>query len=132
MFFTPAGEELWVPGWQPRYLHLADGATRAGMAFTTGEGDEFTLWTLAMFEPRAHRSIYARTTPALRMGLVGIECAPAAGGTDVTVSYDMTALNERGEQSLSAYQGDAYVQMIDGWAQSIAQRLPELLAARIR
>ena len=79
-------------------------------------------------------STYRMDTPitALRMGLVGIECVATGGGTDVTVSYDMTALSERGEQSLAAYEGDAYARMIDGWALSIAQRLPELLAARIR
>ena len=30
MLFTPAGEELWVDGWAPRYVHPSDGRTEAG------------------------------------------------------------------------------------------------------
>mgnify|MGYP000075271837 FL=1 len=40
MFFTPAGEERWVPNWKPTYIHPGDGRTEAGMVFVTGHGDE--------------------------------------------------------------------------------------------
>ena len=132
MFFTPAGESLWVPHWQPRYLHPADGATCAGMAFTTGEGDEFTLWSVAQFDRAARRACYARTTPASRMGLVRIACDPVdQHRCEVTVEYDMTALNEQGEAALAAYEGQAFRDMIDGWGESIGARLPQLLGAHI-
>jgi hypothetical protein len=132
MFFTPAGEELWVPGWRPRYLHPEGGATCAGMAFTTGEGEEFTLWTLAQFDRGARRSCYARVTPALRLGLVRIGCEPMGGSTDVTVEYEMTALDGRGDTSLAGYRGEVFRDMIDGWACMIHERLPQLLVAAIR
>jgi hypothetical protein len=50
MFFTPAGEELWVDGWQPTYVHPTDGRTEAGMVFTTGQNDDLTIWTLVDFD----------------------------------------------------------------------------------
>lgn len=72
MFFTPAGEELWVDGWQPAYIHPRDGRTEAGMVFSTGEGAEHTVWILADFDRAAHRSRYLRCTPASRTGIVEV------------------------------------------------------------
>ena len=133
MFFTPAGEELWVDHWQPHYLQPADGATCAGMVFTTGEGDERTIWCLADFDRERLRSRYVRTTPASRSGTVDIECeALGDDRTQVTVRYEMTALDPQGEASLEAYRGAAFESMIDGWARDIAARLPQLLASPIR
>jgi hypothetical protein len=133
MFFTPAGEELWVDGWQPVYVHPADGRTCAGMVFTTGSGTHFTIWQLADFDREARRSRYVRTTPALRTGFVTVHCqALDDQHTEVHVGYELTALNAEGEASLGAYEGTAFVAMIDEWATLIAARLPELLRATIR
>jgi hypothetical protein len=133
MFFTPAGEELWVEGWHPTYIQPPDGATRAGMVFTTGASDEFTIWQLVDFDRAELHSRYARTTPALRAGLVEVRCAPLDnGGTQVVVRYTMTALTAAGEASLDAYEGKRFVDMIEGWSAAIEQRLPLLLATQIR
>jgi hypothetical protein len=133
MFFTPAGEELWVAGWQPRYVFPADGRTCAGMVFTTGADAQYTIWQLADFDRAARRSRYVRTTPALRTGFVDVQCTPVADGhTDVRVEYDLTALTPEGEASLAAYDGAAFTAMIDEWAALIAARLPDLLRAAIR
>lgn len=68
MFFTPAGEELWVDGWQPRYVYPGDGRTEAGMVFTTGEGDDLDAGGLVPRRsghvldderPRQHRAVQA-------------------------------------------------------------------------
>lgn len=131
-YFTPAGETLWVDGWSPTYLHPADGRTEAGMVFTTGQGDELTIWTLVDFDGASHRSCYARCTPASRTGVVEVRCSALdAGRTTVQVSYTMTALNARGEQALQAFEGTRYAAMIDGWAQALAAQRDRLLAAEI-
>ena len=49
--FEPEGERAWAKGWEPNYLHPADGRARAGMVFTTGHGGEKTLWTMVKHEP---------------------------------------------------------------------------------
>jgi hypothetical protein len=131
-FFTPMGETLWVDGWAPRYIRPADGRAEAGMVFTTGSGDEFTVWMLIEFDPAAFRSRYARVTPALRTGPVEISCeALAPEATAVDVSYTLTALSEPGRQSLAAYAPDRFAAMIDGWKTSIDARLPELMTAAL-
>jgi hypothetical protein len=131
-FFTPAGEERWVDGWSPSYIHPVDGHTEVGMVFTTGQGDEFTIWSLVDFDPHSHYARYSRVTPALRSSLVEIFCsAESAELTRVGVRYTLTALTEPGQVSLSAFQGRAFAQMIDGWRAAIEARLPQLLSAQI-
>lgn len=133
MFFTPAGEELWVDGWAPTYVYPRDGRTESGMVFTTGQGDELTIWTLADFDRKAHRSRYLRCTPASRTSLVEVRCvALDEARTEVWVSYELTALNAAGEHVLEDFEGKRFAAMIDDWARKIAARRELLLAALIR
>ncbi|HZH44004.1 MAG TPA: SRPBCC family protein [Lysobacter sp.] len=133
MFFTPAGEELWVEGWRPRYVHPADGATVAGMVFTTGDGAELTIWHLVDFDRARRRSRYVRTTPGSRTGFVEIACEPLdAERCEVTVRYTMTALSAEGEAALEAFTPAAFARSIDGWGERIAACLPQLRTAHIR
>jgi hypothetical protein len=133
MYFTPAGEELWVDGWQPVYVYPSDGATVEGMVFTTGEGDEHTIWTLADFDRAGHRSRYVRCTPASRTSIVEVRCtALDAGRTAVQVSYTLTALNAASEKVLQDFEGARFTTMIDEWAAKIAQARESLLLAAIR
>jgi hypothetical protein len=129
-FFTPRGEELWVDGWAPRYLHPSDGRTQAGMAFTTGSGDGYTIWLLVDFAD--HRARYARVTPALRTGFVEVTCrATSASETEVEVTYELTALTAAGEATLDDYAPERYAAMIEGWKALIDAKLPALIDARI-
>lgn len=133
MFFTPAGEELWVDGWQPTYVHPTDGRTEAGMVFVTGQGDEFTVWTLVDFDRVNLRSRYQRCTPASRTGLVEVQCAALdAERTEVRVQYTLTALNVAGQRSLRDYEGPRFAEMIDGWAKAIDERIEALRTTAIR
>jgi hypothetical protein len=133
MYFTPAGEELWVDGWQPTYIHPADGRTEAGMVFTTGSGDEATIWTMADFDRVRRFSRYVRCTPCSRTGIVEVRCrALGDERTEVEVSYTLTALSAAGEKVLAGFEGDAFAAMIDGWAKEIAVRRELLLEAEIR
>jgi len=132
MLFTPAGEELWVDGWAPRYVYPSDGRTEAGMVFSTGAGDELTHWLLADFDLAAHRSRYVRCTPASRMTVVEVQCRAIDGArTEVDVGYTLTALNDAGVAAIENFER-GFVAMIDGWAASIAVRRDALLVAEIR
>ncbi|MBX3657845.1 MAG: SRPBCC family protein [Ramlibacter sp.] len=121
-FFTPKGEERWVPGWEPHYIHPASGETVRGLVFTTTGGGHTTLWQVADFDAASRTARYARVTPALHAGFVEINCQPQPGGQacDVTVTYDMTALTPEGEQALQGYEGETFTRMIDGWAEAVA------------
>jgi hypothetical protein len=131
--FTPAAEELWVEGWTPKYVNPRDGRTQAGMVFTTGDSEDFTIWNLIDFDTTNYYSRYTRVTPALRTGTVEVRCeAFSQDITDVEVTYKLTALTRKGEESLDGFVGEAFTEMIDGWKQSIDQQLQFLLDAVIR
>ena len=133
MFFTPAGEELWVDGWQPTYIHPHDGRTEAGMVFTTGEGDELTIWTMVDFDRPAHVSRYLRCTPASRIGVIEVRCSALdEARTEAWVSYTLTALNASGGRALEDFEDERFAAMIEGWEREIAARRELLLAASIR
>lgn len=133
MFFTPAGEELWVDGWRPAYLNPPDGRTEAGMVFTTGEGADHTIWLMADFDRVQHRSRYLRCTPGSRTGTVEVRCrALDVARTEVEVTYALTALSGAGAEILQAFEGGRFAEMIDGWAGEIAARRDALLTASIR
>lgn len=132
MYFTPAGEELWVEGWHPTYVYPGDRQTQAGMVFTTGQGDDLTIWTLVDFDREAYRSRYVRCTPASRTSVVEIQCTSAGTArTDVQVSYTLTALNDAGVRALEAFEGERYAAMIEGWSRALAARREALLDACI-
>jgi hypothetical protein len=126
--FTPKGEELWIDAWRPRYLHPQDGTTVRGMVFATGEGAEYTLWQMTEFDPVHHRSIYARTTPGIRIGTVTVEVEPIDPlNSRARIRYEMTALAEG--PVLAPYLDPAFESLIHGWGATIRERLPMLIAA---
>lgn len=120
-FFTPEGERAWARGWDPIYLHPADGRTTAGMVFTTGHGGEETLWTMTIHEPESGVAEYLRVTPGSRMGTVRVQCSEAAAGTKVTVTYALTALTPEGNATLKALDAAAYRAFIEAWGTSIRE-----------
>jgi hypothetical protein len=130
--FTPRGESLWIDDWAPRYVEPADGRTTRGMVFTTGDGDDHTVWMLVDFDPARHYSRYARVTPASRAGCVEIACtALAPAETAVDVGYTLTALTDRGRHDLEQFAPATFAHMIEGWKMLIDARLAALSTATI-
>ncbi len=132
-FFTAAGEELWVDGWQPRYVYPPDGRTEAGMVFCTGSGDELTFWTMTDFNTAAGYARFVRVTPQSRIAIVEVRCTDVDGvATDVAVTYTVTALDPSRIDVLGPFRGAAFKAMIEDWRAKIEACLPMLLQADIR
>lgn len=122
--FTPEGERAWAPGWDPQYRHPGDGQLERGMVFTTGRGDEHTIWTVIRCEPQHGLMEYVRTTPASRTGTVLVQCAPLDDRrTRVTVVYSLTALSEDGNKILRDLDEAKFRAFIGSWEQAIATAL---------
>ena len=113
---TPAGEELWVEGWAPVYLNPRSGETQKGMVFTTGEGADLTLWSVADYDPAHHTARYVRVTPASRFGFVEVACqATGTARTRVRVAYTYTALTDAGNEFIEQLTEESYRAMIEEW-----------------
>ncbi len=104
--FTPAGEKLWVDGWDPEMVYPESGATEEGMVFTTRRPDgSESVWTMSEYDERNLRVAYVRVTPGSDVCTVAVRCEPGPkGGTRARVTYTLTALTGRG----SAYLADDF------------------------
>ena len=120
--FEPEGERAWARGWDPEYLHPADGRAEAGMVFTTSHGGEDTVWLVTRHEPPSGIVEYARVTPGSRIATVLVQCARLdAARTRVTVIYAFTGLSEAGNAYVRAMDEARYAEMIEGWARAIEE-----------
>jgi hypothetical protein len=121
--FTARGERDWAPGWNPEML---SGAEERGSAFRTRhEHGQETIWVVTEFRPQEGRVSYARAALGSNIGLVDVVCTEsAAGGTDVSVRYTLTALSESGRIFVSKFlDTEHYSQMIEQWRAATAEAL---------
>ena len=120
--FEPEGERAWAQGWNPAYVHPANGKAEQGMVFTTSHGGEDTLWMMIRHEPAAGIVEYARLTPGSRTATVLVQCAAIdAGRTRVTVIYVFTGLSEAGNAVVRKMDDEAYRAYIESWREAIAK-----------
>ena len=93
--FTARGEQEWVPGWRPQFPAPVDDDTAPGTVFQTDLHGRATTWTVVDSVPG--RSIrYARVTAGLDAGTVTVALSRAGRGSEVTFTYDITALTDGG------------------------------------
>ena len=118
--FEPEGERAWAKGWDPTYLHPADGRARTGMVFTTTHGSEETVWMATRHEPAQGLVEYARLTPGSRVGTVLVQCARVGEArTRVTVIYTLTGLTEKGNAYIRGFDEAHYRDFIESWSRAI-------------
>ena len=119
--FTAEGERLWVPGWDPQML--GETPQQKGLVFLTGEGEEHTIWTVLESDPELGRLRYSRVTPRSRAGIVTVTIAGDAGGSQIQVQYNLTALSFDGSKRLDDYSGDKFRLMLAEWRRLILEYL---------
>ena len=110
--FTAPGEKLWVEGWDPEILSGGDGRSR-GAVFVTRVGGDPTYWVVVDYDPEALHARYARIAPGTRAGTVEVTVrADGAGGSEVEVVYELTALTAEGDKELEVFDARAYAGML--------------------
>jgi hypothetical protein len=119
--FTAEGEGRWVPGWSPEMLGSLP--QHRGLVFLTKVDRSQTIWTVLESDPETLSHRYSRVTPGKTAGIVEVKLCPAHNGCRVSVSYDMTALTEAGQQALATYRGSAFDDMLVQWQELIATAL---------
>lgn len=123
--FTGPGERLWAPGWNPTVLS-GDG-TEAGTVFVTHHDHSTTIWVVVDYDREALRARYARTTPGIKAGTVEVNLrSDGEGGSEVRVTYELTALSEAGNKDLAHFDASAYSAMMKEWEQHIRHAEAEI------
>jgi len=117
--FNAPGERLWVDGWDPVILSGGDGRPQ-GSVWVTGDETNQTIWVVVDYDPVALHARYARVTPSSRAGTVEIFARPnGSGATEVEVNYELTALNEDGNEALADFGAEDFAQMLVQWERMI-------------
>lgn len=123
--FTPLGERLWIPDWNPTIIYPPSGDIELNAVFTTAhpEGPP-TVWTVVEAAPEQFRVAYVRVAPISHVARITVQCAdepPAA--TRATVSYVFTGLTEQGNAVVARYTESHFQQWIQGWEVAINEYL---------
>jgi hypothetical protein len=127
--FTARGEREWVPGWDPVML---SGAEERGSAFQThNHSGQATTWIVIDYRPSEGRVSYARLAHGSNIGLVDVICTESTqGGTDVSVAYTLTPLQQQAEAFVDEFlEPRHYGGMIDEWHAATSSALARLTAA---
>jgi hypothetical protein len=119
--FTPSGERAWAEGWDPQFPGPAADDTDPGVVFVTGHGGHLTTWIVIGCEPPSVIR-YAQATPGHRAGIVSVGCRASAGGTRVTVGYDLTALIPEANAELDRFTA-GYPDFLAHWERAIARAI---------
>jgi hypothetical protein len=117
--FTPEGERVWAPGWNPVYP-AGDPSEASGTVFTTAAHGLETIWVIIEIERSGGAATYARLTPGHHAGMVRVRCVDARPGhCTVTVSYDMSLLGDRDASGFDAYAPAHFEDMMRDWSRAI-------------
>ena len=122
--FTARGERDWVDGWEPVFpTPVADDAA-VGTVFQTDHGGQQATW-IVVDRDGDQRIRYARVAVGRDAGTVEVRLAAAGSHTEVTVTYELTALPPYGEDWLRDFAAH-YPAMMRSWEAAIATflRLP--------
>ncbi len=122
-FFTPEGERVWVPAWNPVYP-AGEASESSGTVFTTDAHGVETIWVVQKINRNDNSSAYSRVTPGHHAGTVKVQCVDQAdGGCVVTVAYDMSLLPGSDPTGLDAYDDSSFAAMMDEWAGEVSRVL---------
>ncbi len=127
--FTARGEREWAPGWDPVIL---SGDVERGSAFETCRNGQATTWIVVDYRAAEGRASYARLAQGAHIGLVDVVCTESAGGgTEVSVTYTLTPLNDAAKAGVEAFLEPArYGSMIEEWRAATAAALERLTTAQ--
>ncbi|HUI44144.1 MAG TPA: hypothetical protein VL523_19435 [Terriglobia bacterium] len=93
--FGPLAEEQWSPDWKPRFLYPNPPADREGAVFEVDFSPTHqSVWTMTQYDLAGGHIQYVFTISHAVLTRIDITLArSSAGGTDVTVVHERTALD---------------------------------------
>ena len=110
-----------MQGWRPYFPAGAADDAEPGTVFETDAHGQIATWVVIDREP--NRLIrYARVIPHDNAGTVTVALEGAGGHSDVTVTYELTALNDSAEPHLQEF-AERYPAFLRSWEDAIAASL---------
>ena len=119
--FTAPGEKLWIEGWDPVVPSGGDGRAKGAVFITTAAGEK-AYWVVADYDDEALHARYSRIAPGTHAGTVEVFAHDdGSGSTEVTVTFELTALTSEGSKRLADFDSVAFRQMLADWERIIRE-----------
>lgn len=115
----PVREADWLDGWNPRRVLSESGTAEEGCVFITAAEPEDAIWTITRRDPSAGRVEMVKVTPQVTVCRLRITLAPAAHGTDATVTYRHTSLGELGDAWIAGFTEAYYIGFMRDWERAM-------------
>ena len=125
--FSPLGEKLWVPGWDPELLYPANSTWQEGLIFRTREETGDAVWIVSQLDMSAYRVTYYRLEPTRYAVRVEVRCNPITDElTEAVTEYSFVGLSHDGNDAIAAITQDSYDAKMARWANWIDMCLQSL------
>ncbi len=114
--FSPLGEKLWVPGWNPELLYPPGAIWQEELIFRTRNETAEALWVITKLDMTVHHVVYHRVEPGRYVARVQVDCtARADHATEARVEYSFIGLSESGNREIAAMTQDCYAAKMASW-----------------
>lgn len=114
--FSPLGEKLWVPEWNPELLHPPDASWARGLIFRTQEEKGEAVWVVTALEREAHEVEYYRVEAGRYVARVKVACRTRADGqTQVDTTYSFVGLSPEGNADIGLMTNELYAEKMKRW-----------------
>jgi len=114
--FSPLGERLWVPGWDPEVLAPPGAEWEEEMLFRTHDEHGEAVWVITRLDRAAHEVTYHRVEPGRYVARVEVRCTALGEQTAVRTSYRFVGLSEAGNAEIDAMTDEEYAGKMERWA----------------
>ncbi|HME00485.1 MAG TPA: hypothetical protein VKM93_24530 [Terriglobia bacterium] len=120
--FSPLGEKLWVPQWNPELLHPPGVSWERGLIFRTQEEKGEAIWVVTALEREAHEVEYHRVESGRYVARVTVACkAETEGQTQVGATYVFVGLSPEGNVDIAIMTRESYVEKMKRWERWISE-----------
>lgn len=114
--FSPLGEKIWVPDWDPELLFPPGETWCPGLVFRTQEESGPALWVVHSLSMDARRVVYYRLEPELYAARIEVHCrALSENACEVSTTYGYVGLSDAGNAAIRSMTRDAYDEKMARW-----------------
>ena len=119
--FTPQGETLWIPGWNPEFVHPKSGEAQPGaLALTSSHvnPDMTSYWYTTVYDTDQYVTQHVNVDPGELVLQVDIACWPGstANSTLVKATFTFLPLSEGGDTFVQRqFSEESWQAMMNSW-----------------
>ena len=114
--FSPEGERLWVPDWNPELIYPQGVEWAESQVFRTVEDSGDAIWVVSKLEPEECYVIYFRIEPTIYVAKVDVKVKPTSvEGSEVSVLYTFIGLSEKGNDEISLMTSSSFETKMERW-----------------